>query len=122
MKKMVIYEPAMCCPTGICGASVDKELLRVLSLVNQVNQTENRIERCNLTDQPMAFVENQVVNDLLNSEGLAVLPLTFFEGQLFKKGAYPTNDEVSSAFDMPIKKAVRDRSKPKLKRGTLKVK
>ena len=29
MKTMKIFEPAMCCPTGLCGVSVDPELLRV---------------------------------------------------------------------------------------------
>ena len=27
MKKMVIYDPAMCCSTGVCGPSVDKNEL-----------------------------------------------------------------------------------------------
>lgn len=27
MKKMVIFDPAMCCSTGVCGPSVDKTLL-----------------------------------------------------------------------------------------------
>ena len=29
MKKMAIYEPAMCCPTGLCGVGVNPELLRI---------------------------------------------------------------------------------------------
>lgn len=27
MRIMKIFEPAMCCPTGLCGVSVDPELL-----------------------------------------------------------------------------------------------
>ena len=29
MKKMTIYEPAMCCSTGLCGVGVDTKLLRI---------------------------------------------------------------------------------------------
>lgn len=34
MKKMITFDPAMCCSTGVCGPSVDKELLRVATVLN----------------------------------------------------------------------------------------
>lgn len=36
MKKMMIYDPAMCCSTGVCGPSVDKNLLRVATTVSSL--------------------------------------------------------------------------------------
>ena len=33
MKTMKIYEPAMCCTTGLCGVGVDSELLRVSTVL-----------------------------------------------------------------------------------------
>ena len=38
MKKMVIYNPAMCCSTGVCGPSVDKNLLRVSTVLNRLEK------------------------------------------------------------------------------------
>ena len=29
MKKMIIFQPAMCCSTGVCGPGVDPDLLRL---------------------------------------------------------------------------------------------
>lgn len=31
-----IFEPAMCCSTGVCGPGVDKELLRITAFINQL--------------------------------------------------------------------------------------
>lgn len=36
MKKMIIFEPAMCCSTGVCGPGVDPELLRVSTVINNL--------------------------------------------------------------------------------------
>ena len=33
-KKIEIFDPAMCCSTGICGPSVNENLLRVATLIN----------------------------------------------------------------------------------------
>ena len=38
MKKMNIYEPAMCCPTGVCGVGVDPELLRISTVLNNLKK------------------------------------------------------------------------------------
>ena len=32
MSKLEIFDPAMCCSTGVCGPSVDPELLRVSTI------------------------------------------------------------------------------------------
>lgn len=38
MKKMFIYEPAMCCSTGLCGVSVDPELLRLSTVISSLQK------------------------------------------------------------------------------------
>jgi len=38
MKKMTIYEPAMCCSTGLCGVGIDKELLRISTVVSSLEK------------------------------------------------------------------------------------
>ena len=29
MKKIEIFDPAMCCPTGLCGPNIDPEIKRI---------------------------------------------------------------------------------------------
>ncbi len=93
MKKIVIYDPAMCCSTGVCGPSVDKELLRVATVIENLNQNGAGISRFNLSGQPNAFVENQLINEQLKQSGPEILPITLVDGQVAKTKSYPTNEE-----------------------------
>ena len=93
MKKMIIFDPAMCCSTGVCGPSVNVELLRVATLINNLKKRGILIERYNLTSNPQAFVDNKKVNEMLDKEGTDVLPITMVDGEIVKTKDYPTNEE-----------------------------
>lgn len=101
MKKMIIFDPAMCCPTGICGPSVDPELLRVATVLNNLKKKGINVERFNLTGNPQAFVDNKVINELLNTEGVDILPVVIVDGEVFKTKAYPTNEEFCTILGIP---------------------
>ena len=101
MNKIEIFDPAMCCSTGVCGPSVDKELLRVATTINNLTKKGANIVRYNLTSNPQAFVDNQRVNDLLNSKGVDILPITFVDGEIVKTNAYLTNAEFAIYSGLP---------------------
>ena len=69
MKEMQIFEPALCCETGVCGASVDPELLRITTVLDRLNKNGMTVKRFNLNSAPMDFVTNQTVNVFLNQKG-----------------------------------------------------
>ncbi len=94
MKTFVVYEPAMCCPTGICGVSVDSELLRMSSVIQQLEKAGIKAERFNLSSNPQAFIENAEVNQLLMSKGVEVLPVTLIQGEVVETGRYLSNTEL----------------------------
>lgn len=91
MSKVEIYEPAMCCSTGVCGPGVDQELLRVATFLNELEGEERKIIRYNLSSDPMAFVTNKEVNDIIANEGTEALPITVVDGKVKQKGSYPSN-------------------------------
>ena len=93
MNQIVIYEPAMCCSTGLCGPSIDPELLRVATVINRLKSQGASIERHNLRNNPKAFVQNLLVRQTLNERGSRVLPITMVNGKIVKVGAYLTNEE-----------------------------
>lgn len=95
MKTIQIFEPAMCCSTGVCGPGVDSELIRMTGAVRNLRKKDVNISRFNLTGNPGAFVENQTIRGLLESEGVDALPVTVVDGNLVKKGMYPTNQELA---------------------------
>jgi hypothetical protein len=96
--KIEIYDPAMCCSTGVCGPSVDPELVRIQESLRQIqNQAPAvTIERYGLSTDPQAFVDNSAVAELLKNEGPQCLPLVFLDGELASKGCYPGNDQLQT--------------------------
>ena len=101
MKKMFIYEPAMCCPTGLCGVSVNPELLRMSTVISTLKKNGIDVVRYNLTNSPMKFVNNKEVNKLMTEKGADILPVTVVDGTIVKTKAYPTNDEIISLLQVP---------------------
>lgn len=94
MKIMYIYEPALCCETGVCGVSVDPELLRISTVANNLKKNGVMLQRYNLNSNPQAFVDNTDINQLIMKEGVEALPATIVDGQIVKTKAYPTNGEI----------------------------
>ena len=94
MSKVEIFDPAMCCSTGVCGPGVDPELLRMATMVSNLQKAGKDIKRHNLSEEPQAYIDNAAVNDVILKEGADALPVTVVDGAVLKKGEYPTNDEL----------------------------
>ncbi len=100
MKKMIIFEPAMCCSTGLCGPGVDPELLRISTIINNLERKGIVVQRHNLASNPQAFVDNKVINEILNSDGIDVLPITMVDNAVVKTKSYATNEEFGKFLDI----------------------
>jgi len=101
MVKMIIFDPAMCCSTGLCGPVIDMELLRVSTVLNNLEKNGVKVERYNLTNNPQAFVDNKIINEVLSRDGIDVLPVTVVDDKVVKTKSYPTNDEFVKFLDIP---------------------
>jgi hypothetical protein len=102
MTRMKIYEPAMCCSTGLCGVGVDPELLRISTAINNLGKNGIMIERYNLSNAPQAFINNKEVNEFINKNGTNGLPITVLYDKIVIAGRYPTNEEISSLLGVPM--------------------
>ena len=100
MKRMIIYEPAMCCSTGLCGVSIDPELLRVSAVLSQLEKNGVKVERYNLSSAPQEFVINKKIN-LLITQSIDNLPAIVLDGEIVMTKRYPKNDEFKSLLDVP---------------------
>jgi hypothetical protein len=103
MKTIDIFDPAMCCSTGICGPSIDPELMRVATVINMLKEKGIIIKRHGLSSDPHDFISTKVISDLLKEEGAAVLPITLVDGKVAKTREYPTNAEFSEWLGIEIK-------------------
>ena len=95
MKKLEIYDPAMCCSTGVCGTDVEPKLVQFASDLAWLKEQSVAVERFNLGQQPAAFAENVVVRALLSSDGNRCLPVVLVDGSVVTKGIYPTRDQLA---------------------------
>ena len=102
MNVMQIFEPAMCCSTGLCGVGVDSELLRISTVIKTLEKNGIVVARFNLSDAPQEFVKNKVVNDFLIERNMDGLPVTILDGTIKISGRYPTNEEFAEIFEIPV--------------------
>jgi AhpD family alkylhydroperoxidase len=99
-KKVDVYDPAMCCSSGVCGPKVDSALVEFASLLKAVASRGIVVERWNLSQQPQAFVQNLRVKQHLQELGNQSLPFIYIDGELKWTGRYPSAKELFSALEL----------------------
>lgn len=90
-----IFDPALCCSTGLCGVDVDPALVNFSADLAWAQQNGVSIERFNLAQQPLAFAENPTVRSFLERSGPQALPLVLLHGEVALAGRYPTRAELT---------------------------
>jgi arsenite methyltransferase len=89
-----VFDPAMCCSTGVCGPAVDPNLVRAArDFAWLKHQPGVEVERYNLGQQPQAFIDNQVVHAELRAN-LRALPIVLIDGVIVAQGSYPSREEL----------------------------
>ena len=101
MKSIQVFDPALCCSTGVCGVDVDQALVSFSADVDWARQQGAQIERFNLAQQPMAFAGNATVKNFLERSGQEALPLTLIDGELALAGRYPSRADLARWAGIP---------------------
>jgi arsenite-transporting ATPase len=89
-----VYEPALCCNTGVCGEDVDQRLVEFTADLNHLTEHGAAITRHNLANDPQAFAADETVRAFLEVAGSEGLPLTTVDGVTVMTGTYPTRDQL----------------------------
>lgn len=95
MNTIEIFDPAMCCPTGLCGTNIDPNLMRMAVVIETLKNKGVDVRRHNLRDEPQVYVSNSKVNELLQAKGVEALPLTLVNGEVKVTGSYPTTRQMA---------------------------
>jgi hypothetical protein len=95
MTTIQVYEPALCCSTGVCGVEVDQALVDFAVDVQWARRSGAAIERFNLAQQPLAFAQNDRVKAFLERSGQENLPLVLVDGEVALTGRYPSRAELA---------------------------
>jgi len=96
MKKIEVYDPPMCCSTGVCGTDVDPRLARFAGDLAWLTAQGVGVIRFNLAQQPAAFALHPGVAGALREHGNACLPLVVVDGVIATRSIYPTRDQLAA--------------------------
>ncbi len=97
-----IFDPPLCCPTGVCGPTIDQTLLDVNEMILTLKAAGIHVERYQMAGNPTAFLNNAEVMRLVRERQMAALPITVVQGQVLKVGEYPSLAEVRAALNGSI--------------------
>jgi sulfur carrier protein ThiS len=95
MMTIQVFDPALCCSTGVCGVDTDQALVTFAADVDWAKKNGAQIERFNLAQQPMAFADNATVKGFLERSGQEALPLILVNGDIALAGRYPDRTELA---------------------------
>jgi hypothetical protein len=94
MTTIRVYEPALCCNTGVCGPDVDESLVTFTADLGALKDLGIDIERHNLANDPTAFAGDETVRAFLQVAGSEGLPLTLVDGVTVMTGSYPAREQL----------------------------
>jgi len=89
-----VYDPPMCCSSGVCGPNVNPELVRFSNDVDWLRKQGVEVERYNLSSHPAAFAEQEAVREALKNEGNGCLPLIVVNDRIVSNRIYPTRSDL----------------------------
>lgn len=95
MKKIEVFDPSLCCSTGVCGVDVDQALVTFAADVDWAKRNGAHIERYNLAQQPQMFADNATAKGFLQRSGQEALPLILVDGEVALAGRYPKRAELA---------------------------
>jgi Arsenical resistance operon protein ArsD len=95
MTSIQVFDPALCCSTGVCGVDVDQQLVGFSADVDWARRNGAQIERFNLAQQPLVFAETPLVKGFLERSGAEALPLILVDGEVALAGRYPNRAELA---------------------------
>jgi hypothetical protein len=96
-----VFDPPMCCSTGVCGIEPNPQLSRFTADLDWLRKQGIEVRRYNLAQEPFFFTGNGEVKRLLEESGVEGLPAILVDGTLYGHGFYPSRDELAKWTGLP---------------------
>ena len=96
MKKIEVFDPALCCPTGVCGPNVDPKLVQFAADLEWLKNQGVKVERYNLAQQPDKFAACKPITDAMALAGDLCLPMILADGEIVCRNNYPDRTELAA--------------------------
>lgn len=101
MKILEVFDPAMCCSTGVCGVTVDPVLAQFAADLNWVTEQGVTVVRHNLGQEPQAFAANPAVVKEMET-GMDRLPILVIDGAVASTGLYPSRAQLAQKLGLAV--------------------
>jgi hypothetical protein len=106
MKKLEVFDPAMCCSTGVCGVEVDPLLVQFAADLKWLEEYGVAVQRHNLGQEPQAFAANPAVIKEME-DGMDRLPILAVDGNIVTTGIYPTRAQLAQKLGLKLDGAIK---------------
>jgi hypothetical protein len=95
MIALKVFDPALCCSTGVCGPEVDESLVTFAADLKWLTGQGVVVRRYNLAQEPGEFALNPAVHEALMAEGVDSLPILLVNEVIVARGEYPDRSELA---------------------------
>lgn len=95
MVRLEVFDPPMCCSSGICGADADQGLVIFASDLEWLKAQGVEVKRYGLSLHPAEFAKNGEIKNLVNSKGNSCLPVIVVDSRIVFKGSYPNRQQLA---------------------------
>ncbi|MHB8970314.1 MAG: arsenite efflux transporter metallochaperone ArsD [Pirellulaceae bacterium] len=95
MALLQVFDPPMCCSSGVCGPQADASLTQFAADLEWLQGQGVVVRRYNLAQEPRFFVEHELVKIALAKSGEKCLPILLVDGEIIAEGAYPSREEMA---------------------------
>ncbi|MDD4663312.1 MAG: arsenite efflux transporter metallochaperone ArsD [Caldisericia bacterium] len=99
-KKVLVFDPPMCCSSGVCGPSVDTTLIKFANDIDWLKKQGVKVERYNLSSNLKEFKDNLIVKDALGKMGKDILPLILVDEKIVCQKKYPSREQLLKFVDL----------------------
>ncbi len=95
--ELTIFEGPVCCPTGVCGPTADKEMIELNETLKRLvdEYKDLKIIRASMSFNVALFMQTPLIRDLIKEKGAGILPVTVIDGKILKKQGYPKYAEIT---------------------------
>lgn len=101
MSNLEVFDPAMCCSTGVCGVEVDPLLVQFAADLKWAEAQGIKVARHNLGQEPQAFATNPAIVKEMET-GMDRLPVIMIDGHIVSTGMYPSRQQLAQKLGVPL--------------------
>ncbi len=96
MSTVRVFDPPMCCSSGVCGTDPDIALARFAADLQWLQGQGIAVQRFTLSRQPEKFTTEPRVLQAVNAGGTGALPIVMVDDQVIAERQYPSREQLAT--------------------------